>query len=70
MWNSFFVLLDIYRKKKMIVLFMNAYDDDPNRTCGREMVECEHRVHISILPMKCVQCTLQESCLHNLFTKI
>ena len=46
------------------------YDDDPGSTCGEEMAECEHRVHISIVPMKSVQCPLQESCLHKLFTKI
>ena len=52
------------------IIYECAYDDDPSSTCGGVMVECGHRVHISILPTKCVQCPLQESCLHKLFTKM
>ena len=61
----------IKKNEDVSIIYECAYDDDdPGSTCGGVMVECEHRVHISILPTKCVQCPLQESCLHRLFTKM
>ena len=66
----FGALLHIKKNKDDSIIYECAYDDDPGSTCGGAMVGCEHRVHISILAMKCVQCPLQESCLHKLFTKM
>ena len=53
------------------IIYECTYDDDPDGTCGREMAKCENIVHISVLPMKSVECPLHESlCLHKFFTKI
>ena len=60
----------IKKNENANIIYECVYDDDPDSTCGGEMAKCENRVHMSISAMKCVQCPLQESCLHKLSTKI
>ena len=44
----------IKKKEDDNFIYECMYDDDPNSTCGEEIVECEHLVHISILTVECI----------------